>query len=47
MLEDPYQYFFEFNTSFQINEDIELMRLMGLDTGRIERIKSFFPKKNL
>ena len=35
--------FSEFNTSFQINEDIELMRLMGLDTGRIERIKSFFP----
>ena len=45
MLEDRTQYFFEFNTSFQINEDIELMRLMGLDTGRIERIKSFFPKE--
>lgn len=45
MLEDRTQYFFEFNTSFQINEDIEIMRLMGLDTGRIERIKSFFPKE--
>lgn len=45
MLEDRTQYFFEFNTAFQINEDIELMRLMGLDTGRIERIKSFFPKE--
>lgn len=45
MLEDRTQYFFEFNTAFQINEDIELMRLMGLDTGRIEKIKSFFPKE--
>ena len=45
MLEDRTQYFFEFNTAFQINEDIELMRLMGLDTARIERIKSFFPKE--
>ena len=45
MLEDRTQYFFEFNTSFQINEDIELMRLMGLDTGKIEKIKSFFPKE--
>lgn len=45
MLEDRTQYFFEFNTSFQINEDIELMRLMGLDTGKVEKIKSFFPKE--
>jgi hypothetical protein len=45
MLEDRTQYFFEFNTAFQINEDIELMRLMGLDTARIEKIKSFFPKE--
>ena len=45
MLEDRTQYFFEFNTAFQINEDIELMRLMGLDTGRIEKIKSLFPKE--
>lgn len=45
MLEDRTQYFFEFNTSFQINEDIELMRLMGLDTARIEKIKTFFPKE--
>ena len=45
MLEDRTQYFFEFNTSFQINEDIELMRLMGLDTARIEKIKTLFPKE--
>lgn len=45
MLEDRTQYFFEFNTAFQINEDIELMRLMGLDTARIEKIKTFFPKE--
>lgn len=45
MLEDRTQYFFEFNTAFEINEDIELMRLMGLDTARIEKIKTYFPKE--
>lgn len=44
MLEDRTQYFFEFNTAFQINEDIELMRLMGLDTARVEQVKSFIPR---
>jgi len=44
MLEDRTQYFFEFNSAFQINEDIELMRLMGLDTARVEQIKQSFPK---
>lgn len=31
MLEDRTQYFFEFDSPFLINEDIELLRLMGLD----------------
>lgn len=31
MLEDRSQYFFEFDSPFLINEDIELLRLMGLD----------------
>ena len=45
MLEDRTQYFFEFDAPFQINEDLELLRLMGLDTARPEQVKAFFPKE--
>ena len=40
MLEDRTQYFFEFDMSFFINEDIELLRLMGLDNATPDEMRA-------
>jgi hypothetical protein len=40
MLEDRTQYFFEFDMPFFINEDIELLRLMGLDSATPEEMRA-------
>lgn len=40
MLEDRTQYFFEFDMSFFINEDIELLRLMGLDSSTPDELRT-------
>jgi len=43
MLEDRSQYFFEFDAPFLINEDIELLRLMGLDQLTDDDLKGWLP----
>ena len=43
MLEDRSQYFFEFDSPFLINEDIELLRLMGLDRAREADLQNWLP----
>lgn len=37
------QYFFEFDAPFFINEDIELLKLMGLDTVGVEEASQWLP----
>jgi hypothetical protein len=43
MLEDRSQYFFEFDSPFLINEDIELLRLMGLEQASETELQSWLP----
>lgn len=43
MLEDRSQYFFEFDSPFLINEDIELLRLMGMDQFSEEELLDWLP----
>lgn len=43
MLEDRSQYFFEFDSPFLINEDIELLRLMALDQASEGELHSWLP----
>ena len=43
MLEDRSQYFFEFDSPFLINEDIELLRLMGMDEAREAELLNWLP----
>ena len=43
MLEDRTQYFFQFDSPFFINEDVEILRLMGLDTASPEDLALWMP----
>lgn len=43
MLEDRTQYFFQFDAPFFINEDVEVLRLMGLDAGSMEELAAWMP----
>ena len=47
MLEDRSQYYFDFDTPFQINEDIEILRLMGMGQTSREELKTFVPPELL
>jgi hypothetical protein len=41
MLEDRTQYLFQFDSPFFINEDVEILRLMGLDQAAPEELRSW------
>lgn len=43
MLEDRTQYFFQFDSPFFINEDVEVLRLMGMDSGSVEELAAWMP----
>jgi hypothetical protein len=43
MLEDRTQYFFQFDSPFFINEDVEILRLMGLDSTSPEDLALWMP----
>lgn len=43
MLEDRTQYFFQFDSPFFINEDVEVLRLMGMDAGSMEELAVWMP----
>lgn len=47
MLEDRSQYFFEFDSPFLINEDIELLRLMHLDVATEASLLSWMPSEQV
>lgn len=43
MLEDRTQYFFQFDSPFFINEDVEVLRLMGMDAAVMEELATWMP----